>query len=403
MRKKHLSNYTLAWVNSLSEIDPSTWNALAGPLTTPFLEWEWLQQMENSGSTTAKTGWLPCHLTVWSGRRLIAAAPLYIKSHSAGEFVSDYIWADLAKRMGIGYYPKLVGMSPFTPMVGYRFLIAPEADEHRLTEMMVSEIDRLCRRYALSGCSFLFVDPGWQSQVLRDHFSAWIHQSYVWQNRGYQTFEDYLSIFNSNQRRNIKRERRAMDKQGIKLEILSGDQIPPAFIPQMYDFYERTNDKFGLWGCKYLSYAFFAGLYRHYCHRLVLVAAFEGRSRQGPALAMSLLITKGDRLYGRYWGASRKIDSLHFNACYYRPIEWAISRGINRFDPGAGGPHKLRRGFSAISNFSLHRFADQRLRKMMQLHIGEINRLEQEQIHALNQRLPFSIPHLYETSPDRPS
>jgi hypothetical protein len=157
----------------------------------------------------------------------------------------------------------------------------------------------------------------------------------------------------------------------------------------MYKFYEGTNDKFGPWGCRYLTESFFDGLYDHYRHRLMMVAAFGANNSSIP-LGMSLLVTKGAQLYGRYWGSSRRVDSLHFNACYYVPIEWAIANHIRRFDPGAGGPHKIRRGFEAVPSYSLHRFSDERLARIMQLHIEEINRLEQEQIDNLNNDLPFA-------------
>ena len=390
MQKKKQSGYSISWVDSISNLDPAAWNELAGPLPTPFLEWEWLHLMEASGSTSAKTGWLPNHLTLWSDRNLIAAAPLYIKGHSAGEFVFDYVWADLASQLNIGYYPKLVGMSPFTPMMGYRFLIAPGEDEDALTQIMIKEIDRFCQRLRLSGCSFLFVDPNWQSRFLRDAYSQWMHQSYIWQNRGYRSFDDYLTMFNSNQRRNIKRERKTMESQGITLRVVEGQQIPQSFMPIIYDYYVRTNAKFGPWGCKFLNYSFFDGLYHRYRHRLVAVTAYDRRDPNGSPAGMSLLVTKGDKLYGRYWGCAKSIKNLHFNACYYIPIEWAISRAVQSFDPGAGGPHKLRRGFSAIPNYSLHRFADHRLKRLMQSHIDEINRMEQEHIDTLNAELPFS-------------
>ncbi len=386
------SNFTIAWSQSIADIDQGAWDELALPLATPFLEWDWLHQMEVSGSATAKTGWLPQHLTVWSGPNLVAAAPLYIKGHSAGEFVFDHAWADLASRLGIAYYPKLVGMSPFTPMRGYRFLIAPGADEAALTDIMLHEIDRFCLGYRLSGCSFLFVDPNWQTMIDHPRFSGWMHQSYTWRNLGFETFEDYLQCFNSNQRRNIKRERNAVATQGISLQVSAGDAIPRTHIPIMYDYYVRTNEKFGPWSCKYLNPSFFDGLYRNYRHRLVLVSAYKGGQDQELPIGMSLLVTKGRRLFGRYWGCAEPVKNLHFNACYYAPIEWAVSSGIERFDPGAGGPHKLRRGFSAVPNYSLHRFADPRLREIMRSHIDEINRLEEVQIEALNQAIPFAGP-----------
>ena len=383
------SSYTISWISNISEIDRGAWDALAKPLPSPFLEWDWLRLMEISGSTTAKTGWLPHHLTVWSSRGLAAIAPMYIKGHSAGEFVFDHVWADVAARLEIEYYPKLVGMSPFTPMTGYRFLFAAGEDESELTALIVAEIDRLCRSYRMSGSSFLFADPQWRHEMIKQGYFGWRHQSYAWQNQDYETFDDYLAVFNSNQRRNIKRERKAIEKQGVSVRIFTGEDIPRSFFPLMYSFYEGTNDKFGPWGCRYLTGSFFDGLYRRYRHRLMIVAAFDEKDPSTP-LGMALLVTKGAQLYGRYWGCSRPVNSLHFNACYYAPIEWAIANDINRFDPGAGGVHKIRRGFEAVSSYSLHRFYDSRLAGDMQTHIDEINRLEQEQIDNLNYELPFA-------------
>ena len=389
MAKLTSSAYSISWIQNISEINRDEWDGLAKRLPTPFLEWDWLRLMELSGSTTAKTGWQPHHLTVRRGSDLVAAAPMYIKGHSAGEFVFDHVWADVAGRMGIEYYPKIVGMSPFTPMSGYRFLIAPGEDVPQLTSVMVAEIDRLCRRYLLSGSSFLFVDPEWHREMLDLGYFGWQHQSYAWLNQGYNGFDDYLAIFNSNQRRNIKRERKAIEKQGIALRILTDERIPRSFFPLMYRFYEHTNDKFGPWGCRYLTESFFEGLYDRYRHRLVFIAAYDSKDSSLP-IGMSMLVTKGRQLYGRYWGCTHPINSLHFNACYYAPIEWAIENGIHRFDPGAGGAHKIRRGFTAVSSFSLHRFSDPRMLQIMQNHMDEINRLEQEQIDALNHELPFA-------------
>ena len=388
MEKRQSDTYTLSWINSISEIERTAWDALAKPLATPFLEWDWLRLMEISGSTTAKTGWLPHHLTVWSSTGLVAMAPLYIKGHSAGEFVFDHVWADVAARLDIEYYPKLVGMSPFTPMTGYRFIIGAGEDESKLTALMVAEIDRLCRRYRLSGSSFLFADPQWRHEMLKHGYLDWRHQSFAWQNQNYATFDDYLAVFNSNQRRNIKRERKALEKQGVSIRIFGGDDIPRSFLPLMYRFYEGTNDKFGPWGCRYLTDSFFEGLHRNYRHRLMIVAAFDESDSSTP-LGMSMLVAKGEQLYGRYWGCSRPVKALHFNACYYIPIEWAIVNRIQRFDPGAGGAHKIRRGFEAVASYSLHRFYDRRLAGVMQRHMDDINRLEQQQIDNLNQELPF--------------
>lgn len=381
-------HYSLAWIQKIADIAQTEWNALARPLKTPFLEWEWLHNLETSGSATARQGWQPIHLTVWRDRTLIAAAPLYIKSHSYGEFVFDHQWADLAYRLGVRYYPKLLGMTPFTPAVGYRFLIAPGEDEAEITGMMVAAIDQFCDRNHISSCNFLFVDPDWRPMLERFGFSSWLHHSYIWQNQGFKTFDDYLQMFNANQRRNIKRERKKVEKAGLHLEVLSGDDIPKSMFPLIYRFYSSTCDKF-FWGSKYLTRKFFEQLYPDYRQRVVLAVAYHEDDSQRP-VGMSFCLRKNDQLYGRYWGCFEEFDCLHFEACYYRPIEWAISEGIQMFDPGAGGRHKRRRGFPATPNYSLHRFYNERMSKILRTYINEINELEQEEIDAINQDLPFS-------------
>ncbi|KGF73962.1 hypothetical protein DO97_06425 [Neosynechococcus sphagnicola sy1] len=382
------SRYTLTWISQIAEVPTAAWDALALPLKTPFLEWAWLHNLEQSGSASARTGWQPHHLTVWRDRNLVAAAPLYIKGHSFGEFVFDHQWADLAQRLGVEYYPKLVGMTPMTPAIGYRFLMAPDTDEAVVTELMVAEIDHFCSRHHLSGCHFLFVDPQWRQFMEQHGFSSWLHHSYIWQNQGFHSFEDYLAVFNSNQRRNIKRERKALETAGLHIQALTGDAIPKPLFSQMYDFYADTCDKFGWWGSKYLTRAFFEQLAHDYRHRVVFFAAYPAPDSLQP-MGLSFCLTKGDQLYGRYWGCSQELDSLHFNACYYSPIEWAIAQGVQLFDPGAGGRHKQRRGFPATPNHSLHRFYHGRLTQILRSHLGEINQLEQQQIETLNQELPF--------------
>jgi predicted N-acyltransferase len=371
-------------------VDASAWDALAGPLATPFLEWEWLRLLEASGSVAPEKGWLPHHLTLWRGADLVAAAPLYIKGHSAGEFVFDHAWADVARRLDIDYYPKLVGMSPFSPTIGYRFLTKPDEDAHQVTARMLSAIDDLMQRYRLGGCSFNYVDPEWGSLLEGHGFLSWTHQSFAWRNRAYRTFDDYLAVFKSNQRRNIRRERKAVPQQGLRLVPLTGEAITKKLFPHMYRLYAATNAQFGPWGCKYLTKDFFLGLYNRYRHRILLMAAYRKREDDALPIGMSFLLIKGDRMYGRYWGAVEPIHALHFNACYYRPIEWAIENRIRIFDPGIGGDHKIRRGFEAVPNLSYHRFADSRMQEVLRLNIGRINEMEQANIDAINSEQPLA-------------
>ena len=390
MIKAHKPNYSVTWTHTISDVPKSAWDALAIPLKTPFLEWDWLHNLEVSHSATAHAGWLPNHLILWRDGTLIAAAPLYLKGHSQGEFVFDHQWAELASRLGIEYYPKLLGMTPFTPAEGYRFLISPAEDEEEITALMLYEIDGFCVKHRISSCHFLYVDPQWRPILENQGLTTWLHHSYIWKNADFQTFDDYLTGFNANQRRNIKRERKAVEQAGLKLQAMTGDEIPPSMFPLMYDFYADTCDKFGWWGSKYLTKQFFEQLYHNYRHRVVFFAAYHQEDQdQRQPLGMSFCLFKDSQLYGRYWGSFQDIDCLHFDACYYTPIAWAIAHKIQTFDPGAGGKHKKRRGFPATPNHSLHRFYNNRLEKIILPWIREVNHIEQQEIDAINAELPF--------------
>lgn len=229
MVKPLTSSYSTRWINTVAEVPQTAWDNLAQPLITPFFEWDWLHNIESSGSATGRTGWLPHHLTVWRDQQLVGIAPLYLKGHSRGEFVFDNQWADVAHQLGIEYYPKLLGMSPFTPAEGYRFMIAPGEDEEEITGLMVHSIDQFCIENKISGCNFLYVDPEWKPMLEKFGFASWLHHSYIWKNQEYETFDDYLKGFNANQRRNIKRERKAVTQAGLQLKTHTGDQIPKAF------------------------------------------------------------------------------------------------------------------------------------------------------------------------------
>jgi predicted N-acyltransferase len=382
--------YRVQWNHSLREIPREAWDELAGPLPTPALEWEWLARLESSGSVCPDTGWLPAHLTVWRGSELAGAAPLYVKGHSEGEFVWDYAWAEVASRLRLRYYPKLVGLSPATPVPGYRFLLAPGEDEEALTARMLQAIEAFRAANRLSGVSFLYADPQWQARIEAHGYLAWQHQSFLWENEGFASFEDYLARFDKNQRRNIRRELKSVEEQGVHLEMASGEQITREALEQMVGFYESTNDQFGPWAARYLTPRFLPSLYEGFRHRILLASAFRRGERR--PVGMSFLLVKDQQLFGRYWGSREPIDCLHFAACYYEPIRWAIQHGVRRFDPGIGSEHKLRRGFRAVANYSLHRFADPRLRAVMERHIAQINSQQREEIEALNRMVPFAEP-----------
>lgn len=384
----HSPLWTIRWLASIDEIDRRQWDELALPLKTPLLEWQWLHHLEASGSISPRHGWQPCHLTFWEQQKLIGAAPLYIKTHSDGEFIFDHWWARLAQEYGIDYYPKMVGMSPATPSVGYRFLMAAGIDREVLMRGMLAAIDQYCQRRHLSCCHLNFVDVPWFDQWDSHGFAAWRHQSYLWKNLNYGCFEDYLKTFKSSQRHNIRRECRRMPQSGIDIKTLTGDQIDEALAATMYRYYLKTNARYGPWAARYLNAGFFEGIFRDYRHRLLVIAAYRHPIPEPIALAM--LLVKGRQLVGRYWGCQAPVKDLHFNMCFYAPIRWAIENGIQTFDPGAGSPHKIYRGFKAVPNTSLHRFYDLRLKVLFEQLIDEVNGMETSNIDALNRQLPFA-------------
>jgi uncharacterized protein len=382
------NTWSVRWLNAIDEVDREQWDRLALPVGTPLMEWQWLRHLEASGSISPDHGWQPHHLTLWDGRDLIGAAPLYIKTHSEGEFIFDHWWAKLATDYGIDYYPKLVGMSPATPSVGYRFLMAADTDQATLLHGMLSAIDQFCETKHLSCFHMNFIDPTWSANWNDHGFIDWQHQSYLWRNQNYRCFDDYLQQFKSSQRRNIRRERRRMQTSGIHIEVLSGNAISADMAGRMYRYYLNTNARYGPWAARYLNGDFFERIFRDYRHRLVIVSA--RRSLSTDPIALSMLLVKGPHLIGRYWGCEAPIKDLHFNMCFYAPIQWAIENGIQTFDPGAGSPHKIYRGFEAIANTSRHRLYDQRLKFLFQYLIGDVNKMEQSNIDALNSQLPFA-------------
>lgn len=378
------------WHNSIDQIDPVQWDRLVAPLETPLLEWQWLHLLENSGSVAPANGWHPCHLTLWEGAQLQAAAPLYIKTHSEGEFVFDHWWAKLSKNYGIRYYPKLVGMSPLTPAVGYRFLMDDSLKASVIIPKMMAAIDHLCRSIELSSFQINFVDPDWYDSAFpSDFFLPWHHQSFLWKNQRFTEFADYLKPFKSSQRRNIRREVRHMDRQGIEIRPLTGPEISQDMAPLMFRYYLKTNAQYGPWAARYLNADFFDKIFKHLRHRLLLMAAYHMSNGTTP-IALSMLLHKGNHLIGRYWGSAEQIKDLHFNMCFYAPIRWAIANGIETIDPGAGSPHKIFRGFRAVVNTSLHRFYDPRLKAIFRRHIDDVNQMEHANIRVLNEQLPFA-------------
>ncbi len=381
------------WHSSMATIARDRWNDLAevvGP--TPLLHHEWLNHLETSGSITPRNGWVPQHLTVHDGERLVAAVPLYRRDHSLGEFVFDFAFAQVAEEIGATYYPKLVGMSPATPSTAYGFLVEP-GREHALLPGIMEEIERYCHREGIGVLQFNFILPRWRKLLEPYRLVAWEHHGYQWYNEDFESFEDYLARFHKGQRRNIRRERASLAKQGLRAVIVPGTEAPDELFHRMARYYLRTNARFGPWAARFLTSRFFSGMPREVRGHVWFAAAIPDASASAQTIsepvALAMLLRRGDHLLGRYWGTENYARDLHFNLCYYTPMEWAIAQGIRTFDPGMGSEHKVRRGFRSVPTCSLHRFFDPTMDSILRANIDRINAMEQEQIESLDAAIPF--------------
>ncbi len=380
--------FNAKWHTSLNEISENDWNALLIKNNIPFFKWNWLHKLEQSGSISIENGWQPLHLSIWRNKTLIAIAPLYLKNHSYGEFIFDQIFVKLSRDLGLNYYPKLIGMSPLSPIEGYKFFISKQEDEEYITQFIFKTIDEFAIKHGILSCSFLYVDKNWVKFSKKNNFKPWINQQALWKSSGEKEFSDYLSKFNSNQRRNIKRERNSVLKSGLIVSSITGNHIKQDLIELMYDFYNSHCEKWGPWGSKYLSRKFFQELVNSkQKEEIVLFSAHKGNYEE--PIAMSFCITNMEKLWGRYWGAKEDINSLHFEVCYYSPIEWCINQGIKEFDPGAGGGHKKRRGFLATPRISLHKWYDSRMDSLLGEWLPKINDLMIKEINTSNNEAPL--------------
>ncbi len=385
-----LDGLEISWVPSITEVDCEEWDCLAKGLNFPFLEWDWLRLIEQSGSASPESGWLTAHLLVRYEGKLVGAAPLFVRDQSEGEFIFDRVWMEVAKKGGLTYFPKIVGMSPFTPASGYRFLISPDLPDKRISGLICRTLDRFCSVNGLGSCAFNFVDPDWVTEMEAFGYAAWKHQGYVWDNHDYRDFDHWLLTMNSNRRKTIRRERKALRRENVRVEILTGYDIPDSYFDLMFRCYESTNDKFGVWSCKYLTPRFFDGLKHSMRENLLFTVAYRGEDPD--LLAMSMFVFSGDRLWGRYWGCFEEVRFLHFELCYYAPIEWAMKNGINLYDPGMGGEHKARRGFFSTPSYSLHKFTDPSMDLTFKTYIQEVNNLENGYISEMNELMPVGSP-----------
>tara|TARA_Y100001968_G_C19378225_1_gene728882 strand:- start:142 stop:1314 length:1173 start_codon:yes stop_codon:yes gene_type:complete len=377
------------WHSSIEDLSEETWELVSCKSSNPFLKWSWLSKLEKSESICADKGWQPLHLSIWEGNNIIGIAPLYLKSHSYGEFIFDNIFVDLSRELGLKYYPKLIGMSPLSPIQGYKFLICKEEDEEELTALMLQLIEDFANKNGILSCNFLHTDPDWTTLVEKYNYSKWLHQYSLWMASDSKNFADYLSKFNSNQRRNIKRERKKIQESGFKINILEGSSINENIMDNMYNLYSLHCSKWGPWGSKYLSKEFFK-LVANSALRENLVLFSAHKESLSQPVAMSMCVRDQDMLWGRYWGSEVDADFLHFELCYYSPISWALENQIKFFDPGAGGKHKSRRGFVSKERASIHKWFNPTLNKLIKTWLPKANQMMREKIDLDNDSLPFT-------------
>jgi hypothetical protein len=368
----------LTVLNGLSAIDPAAWNALVGD-DSPFLEWEWLASLEEAGCVSNATGWLPQHLALFDGARLVGACPLYVKSHSQGEFVFDHGWAQAAERAGIRYYPKLLVASPFTPAAGARFLARPDVDRGTVVRQLGGALSELCDGRTYSSVHVNFCRPDEAEMLAALGYVERSGYQFQWINPGWRTFDDYLAALRSKRRNQVRREQRELAAQGIEIAAHQGAAIPDELFAPMFALYRTTVDKF-VWGHRYLNAELFELLRRRWKHRLAFVVA----RRRGQILAGTFNVQKGAVLYGRYWGTFEDVRHLHFNVCYYAAIELCLRAGLERFEPGAGGEFKHLRGFDARPTVSMHFLADPRLADAVRRYLLEERRAVGREIDWLD-------------------
>jgi predicted N-acyltransferase len=340
----------------IAEIGREGWEACAAPLGNPFVSYDFLDIAEEAGCAVERTGWGPQHLSVEDeDGRVAAVAPLYLKSHSQGEYIFDHAWADAYERAGGQYYPKLLSAAPFTPATGPRLLVRPGVDVEEARRILLGGGLALCERYGASGLHINFPTEDEWTWLGEQGLSMREGQQYHWRNAGYTDFEGFLGALSSGRRKTIRRERRDALAE-VEVFALTGADITEDHWDAFFAFYMDTGSR--KWGRPYLNRLFFSLLGERMADRVLLVMA----RRRGRWVAGALNLIGDDCLYGRNWGCLEEIPFLHFELCYYQAIDWAIQRGLARVEAGAQGQHKIARGYLPAPVRSAHYIADPRLR-----------------------------------------
>ncbi|QNT69029.1 GNAT family N-acetyltransferase [Defluviicoccus vanus] len=374
---------TIKVFSDIAHIDPGQWDACAGE-NSPFIRHAFLSILERSGSVGAKTGWRPCHLGLIAGDgTLLGCVPLYLKQHSYGEYVFDWGWAEAYEQAGGKYYPKLQAAVPFTPVGGPRLLLrpdAPSATDVRLADALVGVAERL----GVSSLHVTFCTAEEQAVLQRAGYLARIGQQYHWENQGYAHFDDFLATLASRKRKAIRKERAGVDAAGVAIRTLRGHDIEARHWDAFYRFYLNTIDR--KWAHAYLTRDFFRLLGEQLAEQVVLVLA---ETAGGVPVGGALNILGGDTLYGRYWGCEEQFRFLHFEACYYRAIDFAIAHGLRRVEAGAQGEHKVQRGYLPTLTYSAHWIADAGFRRAVERFLVEEQLAVAEAMREITAQSPY--------------
>lgn len=354
------------------------WDALI-PHGHPFLTWRFLRALEQSGCAVNETGWAPYHLAIKDRKGDIAAvAMMYAKSHSRGEYVFDHGWADALERAGGRYYPKLQVSVPFTPVTGPRLLAATQEDKIELLNTM----KRMADETGCSGVHLTFLNDEDRQAC---EAAGWLlrqDRQFHFINRGYESFEDFLSALSSRKRKNIRKERKAAN-DGLTIKRLIGDDLTPAHWDVFYECYLDTGAR--KWGMPYLNREFFDLIHQTMRDEVLLVMAFEDDT----PIASALNFIGADALYGRNWGALKHVPFLHFELCYYQAIEAGIELGLSRVEAGAQGEHKLARGYEPVTTYSAHYLRHPGLHEAVADFLTRERRAVDHEVDILSNYTPF--------------
>jgi predicted N-acyltransferase len=373
-------------LGSINEVEAAEWDACAG-LDHPFCRHGFLSALEDSGSASAEQGWLARHLSVRDeSGELVACAPLYLKSHSYGEYIFDWGWADAFGRAGGSYYPKLQCAVPFTPVTGPRLLVRDDlapALKSELSHALAKSMVTLGQRLGVSSLHVTFSTEDEWRQFGEMGMLLRMGQQFHWENRGYGNFDDFLAALTSRKRKAIRKERASVAKHGLEIRWLSGTDLTEAHWDAFYGFYRDTTDK--KWGQNYLSREFFSLLGERMGDQIVLIMAEDA----GRPVAGALNLRGADTLYGRNWGCNADYKFLHFEACYYQAIEYAIQHGLKWVEAGAQGPHKVQRGYLPRATYSAHCIADPAFRDAVKRFLDDERISIEEEMQFLNGHSPF--------------